>query len=136
MASRRAYSQAVKRNAERFPKEFMFQLSKAEFEDWRSQVVISNPGSKMGLRGPPHVFTEHGVVMLSAVLRSKAAVEISIGVVLAFVKLRRVLASNKELARKVAQHDQQIGVLFDQVEMILDPPESKKKKKPIGFICA
>lgn len=101
----------MKRNAERFPEDFMFQLSPEEFENWRSQIVISNRGAKMGLRRQPYVFTEHGVAMLSSVLRSKRAVEVNISIMRAFVKLRRVLATNEELARKVAQHDRQIGML-------------------------
>ena len=129
----RALVQTVKRNADRFPEDFMFQLSKDELENWRSQIVISNPGAKMGLRRQPYAFTEHGVAMLSSVLRSKRAVEINIVIVRTFVKLRRLLATNEELARKVAQHDQEIGILFEHVQALLEPPGSKKGH-PIGFI--
>ncbi|MBZ5621890.1 MAG: ORF6N domain-containing protein [Acidobacteriia bacterium] len=129
----RALVQAVKRNADRFPEDFMFQLSKDELESWRSQIVMSNPGAKMGLRRQPYAFTEHGVAMLSSVLRSKRAVEINIIIVRTFVKLRRLLATNAELALKVAQHDQEIGILFEHVQALLEPP-APKKSHPIGFI--
>lgn len=129
----RVLVQGVKRNIDRFPEDFMFQLSKREFEDWRSQLVISNPGAKMGLRREPYVFTEHGVAMLASVLRSPRAVDISISIVRTFIKMRKVLASNEDLARRVAEHDQQIGVLFEHMEALLDPPELKRKN-PIGFL--
>jgi hypothetical protein len=74
----KAFNQAVKRNMERFPEDFAFQLSKAELEQWRSQIVTSNPSAKMGLRRPPFVFTQEGVAMLSSVLRSDRAVQMSI----------------------------------------------------------
>ena len=130
----RALIQAVKRNIERFPPDFMFQLTKEELEHWRSHIVISNPGAKMGLRREPYGFTEHGVAMLSSVLRSPRAVEVNINIVRTFIQLRRALATNDELARIVAQHDEQIGVLFEHVGNLLEPPEPKKKA-PIGFIA-
>src|SRR5436309_1105429 len=71
-------NEAVKRNGDRFPQDFMFQLSKDELKDWRSQIAMSNPGAKMGLRRPPYAFTEHGVAMLSSVLNSKRAVQMNI----------------------------------------------------------
>ena len=110
----------------------MFQLSKQELENWRSQIVMSNPAAKMGLRRRPYAFTEHGVAMLSSVLRSKRAVQVNIAIVRTFIRLREVLATNEELARKVAQHDHQIAVLFDEVQKLLEPPEPPKKR-PIGF---
>lgn len=88
----RVLNQAVKRNAERFPADFMFQLSAKELEDWRSQVVISNPDAKMGLRRAPFVFTEHGALMAASLLNSPRAIETSLYVVRAFVRLREVLA--------------------------------------------
>jgi hypothetical protein len=96
-------NEAVKRNRNRFPEDFMFQLSKEELENWRSQIAISNPGAKMGLRRPPYAFTEHGVAMLSAVLNSDRAVQMSIVIVRAFVRMRELLASHTELARRVEQ---------------------------------
>ncbi len=128
----RVLVQAVKRNTERFPEDFMFQLSKDELENWRSQIVMSNPAAKMGLRRRPYAFTEHGVAMLSSVLRSKRAVEVNIAIVRTFVKLRRILATNEELARKVAKHDQEIAVLFEHIQALLQAPEPNRK--PIGFI--
>ena len=97
----RVLLQAVKRNIGRFPADFMFQLSVAELEEWRSQFVISNPAAKMGLRRRPYAFTEQGVAMLSSVLHSKQAVDINIEIMRAFVRLRRVLASHDDLARKL-----------------------------------
>jgi hypothetical protein len=128
----RVLVQAVKRNITRFPGDFMFQLSPEEFEDWRSHVVMSNPGAKMGLRHAPYAFTEHGVAMLSSVLRSEGAIEINIAIVRAFIRLRQILASNEDLARRVANHDRQIGVLFEQVQKMLSAPATTKKNR-IGF---
>ncbi len=82
----KAFNQAVRRNLERFPEDFAFHLSKAELEQWRSQIVASNPSAKMGLRRPPFVFTQEGVAMLSAVLRSDRAVQMSIAIVRTFVR--------------------------------------------------
>ena len=96
----KALNQAVKRNADRFPSAFMFQLSDREFTDWRSQIVTSN-SDKMGLRRPPYAFTEQGVAMLSAVLRSKTAVNVSIQIMQAFVAMRRFMQSNMEMLRRM-----------------------------------
>jgi ORF6N domain len=129
----RVLVQAVKRNLERFPEDFLFQLSKKELENWRSQIVMSNPAAKMGLRRHPYAFTEHGVAMLASVLRSKRAAEVNIAIVRTFIRLRRMLATNEELARKVAQHDQEIGILFEHIQQLLMPPDPPKKKRRIGF---
>jgi len=125
--------QAVKRNIERFPDDFLFQFSKQELENWRSQIVTSNPTAKMGLRRPPYAFTELGVAMLSSVFGSKRAVQVNIAIMRAFVKLRQILASNRQLARKVQEHDRKIAILFDTVQKLLTPPEPPKKR-PIGYI--
>ena len=125
----KALNQAVTRNSERFPEDFMFQLSKEEFEYLKSQIVTSSWG---GRRYPPRAFTQEGVAMLSGVLHSKRAVEVNIGIMRAFVHLREMLATNEELARKVAQHDQEIGILFEHIQELLEPPEPPKKH-PIGF---
>jgi hypothetical protein len=93
-------NQAVKRNADRFPKSFMFQLSDEEFLDWRSQFVTSN-GDKMGLRRPPYAFTEQGVAMLSAVLRSETAVKVSIQIMQTFVEMRRFMLSNADMFKRI-----------------------------------
>ena len=104
----RVLNQAVTRNRERFPEDFMFRLSKTEFQRLRSQSVISNRG---GRRYPPRAFTEQGVAMLSSVLRSPQAILVNIAVIRAFERLRQVLQSNEELARQISRHDQEIGEL-------------------------
>ena len=130
----RALVQAVKRNIERFPGDFMFQLSAPEFENLKSQFVISSWG---GLRrAVPYAFTEQGVAMLSSVLHSKRAVRVNIEIMRAFVRLRQLLASNANLARKLAtlekKYDAQFRVVFDAIRELMTPPEPKKKR-PIGF---
>jgi ORF6N domain len=97
----RALNQAVNRNLARFPEDFMFQLNKEELENWRSQIVISNSGAKMGLRRPPYAFTELGVAMLSSVLTSDRAVRMNIRLMRAFVRMRELLATHKALAAKI-----------------------------------
>ena len=124
-----ALVRAVKRNRDRFPEDFAFQLSKKEFDDLRSQIGISSWG---GRRYPPYAFTEQGVAMLSGVLRSKRAVQVNVAIMRTFVRMRRMLATNQELARKVAQHDEEIGILFEHIQGLLEPPEPPKKQ-PIGF---
>jgi len=132
----RTLIQAVKRNRDRFPKDFMFQLNKAEFENLKSQIVISSWG---GLRrSTPYAFTEQGVAMLSSVLRSKRAVQVNIAVMRAFVKLRTVVAAHKELAaklteleRKLTDHDGHLQTLFEAIRQLIEPPEREGRK--IGF---
>jgi len=97
----RALNQAVNRNLDRFPGDFMFQLSKEELENWRSQIVMSNSDAKMGLRRPPYAFTELGVAMLSSVLNSDRAVQMNILIMRVFVKMRELLATHKALATKI-----------------------------------
>ena len=120
----------MKRNEDRFPEDFSFQLNKEEFDDLRSQTGISSWG---GRRYAPYAFTEQGVAMLSGLLRSKTAVKVNMAIMRAFVRLREMLATNEDLARKVAQHDRQIALLFDHVQTLLDPPRPKQTR-PIGFI--
>ncbi len=127
-----ALVRAVKRNRDRFPENFAFQLSSEEFENLRCQIGISSQWG--GRRYPPFAFTEHGVAMLSSVLRSKRAIQINIAIIQTFIRLREMLATNADLSRKVAQHDRQIAILFDHVGKLLAPPKSKKH--PIGFIPA
>ncbi len=129
----RALVQAVKRNADRFPNDFMFQLSNEEFKNLKSQIVTSSWG---GLRrATPYAFTEQGVAMLSSVLRSKRAVRVNIEIMRAFVRLRRLLASNEELARKLAllenKYDAQFKVVFDAIRELMSPPGPKHRR--IGF---
>ena len=128
--------QAVKRNGDRFPKDFMFQLTEAEFQDLKSHIVISSWG---GLRrAAPYAFTEQGVAMLSSVLRSKRAVQVNIAVMRAFVGLRATVASHKELAsklteleRKMTDHDGHIQTLFEAIRQLIEPPQGKGRR--IGF---
>lgn len=126
----RVLVQAVKRNLERFPESFMFQLNDEEFANLRSQNVISSWG---GRRYPPYAFTEHSALMLSSVLRSKQAVDVSIAIVQTFVRLREMLATHKDLAKKVKEHDRHIANLYAYVERLLKP--TAKEKKPIGYIA-
>ena len=135
----RVLNQAVKRNAERFPADFMFRLSARELEAWRSQVVMSNPTARMGLRRAPFAFTEHGALMAATVLNSRRAVQTSLYVVRAFLRLREFLASHKDLARrldqhekKLSSHDQAIAGLVNTIRSLMAPPEPKRRR--IGFV--
>ncbi len=135
LISSRVLVQAVKRNLDRFPADFMFQLSKAQFEDWRSQIVMSNPSAKMGLRRRPYAFTEQGVAMLSSVLRSDRAVQVNIEIMRTFVKLRAMLASHAQLARKLdaleKKYDRQFKVVFDAIRQLMKPP--RQDLPQLGF---
>ena len=129
----RVLVQAVQRNIERFPEDFMFQLTTSEFSNLKSQIVISSWG---GLRrAAPYAFTEQGVAMLSSVLRSKRAVRVNVEIMRAFVRLRRILASHKELARKLEElekeYDAQFKVVFDAIRQLMAPFD--RPRKPIGF---
>ena len=97
-----ALNQAVKRNAKRFPERFVFQLSEKEFANWKSQIVISN-SERMGLRKRPYAFTEHGITMLAALLKSERAIEISVRIVDAFVAMRRYLVANGQILQQIDQ---------------------------------
>lgn len=112
-------NQAVKRNLSRFPEEFMFQLSENEFTDWRSQFVTSN-GDRMGLRRAPYAFTEQGVAMLSAVLRSETAVQVSIQIMQAFVGMRRFMLSNAELFTRIGSLEMRQLQTEKKVDQVLD----------------
>ena len=134
----RVLIQAVKRNANRFPADFMFLLSEDEAKSLTSQSVISKKG-RGGRRYLPFVFTEQGVAMLSSVLNSERAVEINIQIMRAFVRLREMIASNKDLARKLdalerklESHDVHIRSLFEAIRQLMAPPAPKKRK--IGFL--
>ena len=96
-----------------------------------SQTVISNEG-RGGRRKLPWVFTEHGVLMLSSVLRSKRAVTVNIAITRTFVRLREMLATHEDIARKIDEHDQHIAVLYDHIRKLLEPAASKKR--PIGYV--
>lgn len=129
----RVLNQAVKRNIERFPADFMFQLTAEEVDELVSQNVI--PHKKHFGGSLPYVFTEQGVAMLSSVLNSKRAIMVNIEIMRAFVQLRKMLASNAELARKLAalenRYDRQFKMVFDTINQLMTPPEVKKR--PIGF---
>ena len=123
-------NEQVKRNIKRFPGDFMFQLSPEEFEILKSQIATSSWG---GRRTPPYAFTEQGVAMLSTVLHSNRAIEINVAIMRAFVKIRQMLATNAELARKIEERDRHIANLYEHVRKLLTPPDPPKKN-PIGYI--
>jgi len=132
----RVLNQAVKRHSERFPDDFMFRLTMEEFKDLKSQIVTSSWG---GRRKPPLAFTEQGVAMLSSVLNSKRAIEVNVLIMRAFVRMRKVIASNKALSRRIGElenriesHDKAIVVLFEEIRKLLLPPPEKPKER-IGF---
>jgi hypothetical protein len=133
-------NQAVKRNIQRFPDDFMFQMSPRELEEWRSQFVTSNSAAKMGLRRPPFAFTEYGAIMAATILNSSRAVEVSVFVVRAFVRLRQWMASHQELSaklneldKKVAGHDDAIRQLVTGIRKLMSPPHDDRPKRRIGF---
>jgi hypothetical protein len=142
----KAMLQAVQRNIRRFPGDFMFRFSDAELKNWRSQIVTSNPAAKMGLRRPPYAFTEHGVAMLSTMLRSDRAITMSIAVIRAFVRLRELMAAHKDIAVRGEKLErgqkqaasvieilaQDIGRLGQKFERITAP--SPYGKRRIGYI--
>lgn len=134
----KALNQAVKRNAARFPADFMFQVSKQEFDRLKSQIVTSKRG---GLRRAlPYAFTEQGVAMLSSVLRSARAVEVNIAIMRTFVQLRRLMDSNKQLARRIEamekHYDEQFAVVFDAIKRLIAEDNARKQqpKRRIGFV--
>jgi hypothetical protein len=138
----KALNQAVKRNLFRFPKDFMFRLTKDEattVTTLRSQNVTS----KGGRRYLPYVFTEHGVAMLSSVLASRRAIEVNISIVRAFIRVREVLATQTELMRRVeklesreSEQDAQIQLVFDAIQNLIDAPVEDTPKRRIGFLHA
>jgi len=132
--------QQVKRNLDRFPDDFMFELTKDEFANWRSQIVTSNSAAKMGLRYRPYAFTEQGVAMLSSVLRSPRAVQVNIAIMRTFVQLRQMLASSAELSGKLAalesKYDRQFKVVFDAIRELMSDKKTSKSKREIGFHTA
>lgn len=128
---------AVRRNIDRFPADFMFELTKDELENWRCQFGISS-SIKMGLRHAPMAFTEQGVAMLSGVLSSKRAIQVNIAIMRAFVRMRELLATSKELAQRLAElekrlteHDDNFRQVFEAIRQLLADDEKPKLK--IGF---
>ena len=137
----RSLIQAVKRNIERFPSDFVFQLDQDEFDSLRSQIVISK--GKGGRRYLPYAFTEQGVAMLSSVLRSKRAIQVNVAIMRTFVKLREILSTHKELAhqlvdleRRLEDHDEQIQTIFEAIRQLMAPPEQPQKIYPVKSMCA
>ncbi len=140
--STKVFNQAVKRHRDRFPPDFMFQLTIGEAREWwlavnanrlRSQTVTLKRGQHLKHR--PYAFTEHGILMLSSVLNSERAIQVNIEIMRAFVKLRQMLASNAELSRRLdeleSKYDRQFKVVFDAIRKLMSPPV--RDRKEIGF---
>jgi ORF6N domain len=145
-----ALNQAVKRNRNRFPPDFMFRLTEREWSALKSPIVAAPPSrsmmsqivtsSRRKLVAPPYAFTEQGVAMLSSVLRSQRAVEVNIAIMRTFVQLRRLMDSNRELARKIEamekKYDEQFAVVFDAIKRLIAEDDARRAnpKRRIGFI--
>jgi hypothetical protein len=132
----KVFNQAVKRNAERFPKDFMFQLTRDDVESLRSQIVtLKKAGRGKHRKYLPFAFTEQGVAMLSSILNSKQAIQVNIAIMRAFVLLRRMLLSHEDLARKVdaleRKYDAPFRVVFDAIRALMEPPKPPRRR--IGF---
>lgn len=147
----RALNQAVARNRERFPEDFMFQLMAEEWAALRPQTVLSSGQMEgnssqtvtssrkhRGLAYRPYAFTEQGVAMLSSVLRSQRAVEVNIAIMRTFVQLRRLMDSNRDLARRIdaleSRYDEQFSAVFDAIKQLITDDKQRKAKRPIGFL--
>ena len=131
----RTLNQAVRRNIERFPADFMLQLTAEEAQSLRSQSVILKARRGQHRKYLPHAFTEQGIGMLSSVLKSERAVMVNIEIMRAFVRLRQMVSANAELARKLdsleKRYDAQFKVVFDAIRDLMTPPQGEKR--PIGF---
>ncbi|MCL5883910.1 MAG: ORF6N domain-containing protein [Deltaproteobacteria bacterium] len=131
----KAFNQAVQRNAKRFPEDFKFQLSRDEANSLRSQIVTLKTGRGQHRKYLPYAFTEQGVAMLSGVLSSPRAVQVNIAIMRAFVRMRRMLESNEELARKVEalekKYDSRFRMVFDAIRALMEPPKTPRRR--IGF---
>jgi ORF6N domain len=147
----KAFNQAVKRNRARFPADFMFRLTAGEWEALRSQTVTASSGgkamrsqivtaSRRNIGALPYAFTEQGIAMLSSVLRSPRAVEVNIAIMRTFVQLRRLMDSNRSLARKIEameeKYDEQFAVVFDAIKRLIadDTARNARPKRRIGFL--
>ena len=129
--------EAVRRNLSRFPPDFLFEMNKKEFEDWRTQIASSKE-DRMGLRYSPFCFTEQGVTMLSCVLNSERAIAVNIQVIRVFTKMREMLLTHKDILlkleqieRKIAGHDEDIQLIFKYLKQLLNPPQEPRPR--IGF---
>lgn len=135
----RVLKQAVKRNIERFPEDFMFELTKEEFTNWRSQIVTSNPSDKMGLRYAPFAFTEQGVAMLSSVLHSKKAIDVNIKIIRVFTKIKLALSNPinlsleiEKIKKKITNQNKNIELVFSYLDELIDKKENSIRTK-IGY---
>src|SRR3990172_8736979 len=135
----KVFNQAVRRNRNRFPADFMFQLTGEEYHSLRSQIVTLNTGRGRHRKYLPYAFTEQGVAMLSSVLRSDRAVQVNIEIMRAFVRLRRILAVNAELARRLddvekhlGKHDEQFVHVIRAIRELMEPPAGPARRR-IGF---
>jgi len=129
----------VRRNIDRFPDDFMFELNEDEFQEWRSQFGTSNEGDKMGLRYAPYVCTEQGVAMLSSVLNSERAIKVNIQIMRIYTKMRELLLTHKDillkleqLERQVVQNSEDIQMIFAALKELLNPPQEPPRPR-IGF---
>ena len=134
----KAFNQAVKRNAERFPGDFMFRLTKKEWESLRSQFVTLEIGRGKYPKYLPYVFTEQGVAMLSSVLNSETAIRVNIQIIRVFTKMRELLLTHKDILlqlekmeKKLTRHDEDIALIFEYLKQLLNPPQPPRNK--IGF---
>jgi hypothetical protein len=135
----RILKQAVRRNITRFPDDFMFEMTKEEFQNWRSQIVISN-SDLMGLRFMPFCFTEQGVAMLSSVLNSERAINVNIQIIRIFTRIRHMFMDNTELRleiekikSKLDNQDKNMEVVFRYLDELIENKEDPKPRKRIGF---
>lgn len=131
--------EAVRRNINRFPDDFMFEMDGQELENWRTQIATSNLSDKMGLRYAPFCFTEQGLTMLSCILNSDRAIAVNIRIIRIFTRMREMLLTHKDillkleqLERKVDRHDEDIQLIFNYLKQLLNPPQTPRRK--IGFI--
>ena len=129
-------NEQVSRNLDRFPSDFMFRLNKEEFQFLKSQFAISKKSGRGGRRRPPRAFTEHGILMLSSVLRSKRAVQVNIEIMRAFVNMRQLLTEREGLVKRIEalerHYDKQFRIIFDAIKKLMEPPD-KKSKQRMGF---
>lgn len=131
--------QSVKRNLSRFPEDFMFELDKSEFENWRSQFVTSN-SDKIGLRYAPMAFTKHGVMMLSSILKSDKAIQTNIQIMRIFTKVRQMLLDTTEIKvdilqiqKKLENHDKNIELVFSYLDELSEKKENEPERVKIGY---
>ncbi len=136
--STKRFNEQVRRNIERFPSDFMFQLTKEEYDSLRSQIATLKQERGQHRKYLPYTFTEHGAIMAATILNSPKAIEMSVFVVRAFVKLREILSTNKELIHKLNEldkkyekHDKDIKIIIETIRQLMSPPEKPERK--IGF---